>query len=373
MYQFTTTNVINSQYALDYEGNRLVDATGADVLKYVGTAAGLNVRKVGNFKKANIVSIYKRPYQAGVKEIAKITIPVIASGLVARLDIMIKLSQSTQSEYTNYSLDFQKPITVEVTATGTAATDAAALVTQLNLLKDRFGSAYFTASVINTADIQIVCKQVEQRVKSMVISKWDSSATAWTNSIITPSYVDVTAGTFSVTTPGVIGFGDDNWMMRKIILPTAENVRYFGTSKDERPILGGSYSEYVLRYSVVKDGNDGVVSGANSVTTHVFYVLASLVSTFETAITNVGLTVPATLHGAATGNGTLSTGSNDTDQIIWSGGVGPVTFASDQPTRATVGTTGLVTTAGVTATGAVVITITDSIGNTATVSYTIAA
>ena len=372
MYQFTTTNVINSAYAVDYEGNTLLDGVGSPVDKYVGTSVGLKVAKVGDFKKANILSIYKRPYAAGVKEIAKVTIPTITANLTARLDIVIKLSQATQSEYTNYTLDFLKPVTVEVLSTGTASTTCDALVAQLNTLKDRFGHKYFTAIKVNTADVQITCNEVEQRVKSMVISQEVASP----NSIIQPEYTNVSSTTFSVTTPGKIGFGDDKWMIRRITLPTAENVRYFGISKEERPILGGNYSEYVLRYQVTKDGTDGTVSGGTSVTTHVFYVLASLVSGFESAITNVGLTVPATLVATtSTGNAvTLDTSDNTTDQIVWSGEVGAVTFVSDEPTRALVGaTTGLVTTAGVTGTGAVVITVTDTVGNTDTVSYTVQA
>jgi len=201
----------------------------------------------------------------------------------------------------------------------------------------------------------------------MVISK---SAASY-NSTIDPQYEDVSASTFAVTTPGKLGFGDDNWMLRRVMLPTAENVRYFGISKNERPVLGGNYSEFVLRYSVTKDGTDGIVGDGISVTTHVFYVIAGEVARFQAAIDAVGLTVPATLVLAAS-DLTLTTSSNETSQITWSGGVGAVTFASDEPTRATVGaTTGLVTTAGVTGTGAVVITATDTVGNTDTLTYTV--
>ena len=175
MYQYTTTNVINSQSVLDYDGNILYDNNGAAVVKYLGTASGLTVAKVGYFKTANILSIHKRPYSAGVKEIAIVTIPTIAAGLTARLDVVLKLSESTQSEYTNYSLDFLKPITVEVIATGTPATDAGALITQLNTLKDRFGTTYFKAELANTSDIQITCHQTEQRVKSLTISNTKNS------------------------------------------------------------------------------------------------------------------------------------------------------------------------------------------------------
>jgi hypothetical protein len=280
MYQFTTTNVINSAYALDYNGNILVDGAGSQIAKYVGTAAGLDVRKIGNFKTANIVSIYKRPYTAGVLEVAEVTIPTIASGLVARLEVVIKLSGSTQSEYTNYTLDFQKPIVVEVISSGTASTDATALVAQLNGLKNRFGHSYFTATVDSSTKVRITCKEYEQRVKSMIISKEVASP----NSIVQPEYENVSSTTFTVVTAGKVGFGDTPWMMRQVMLPTAENVRYFGISKDERPIIGGNYSEYTLRYSVTKDGTDGILGAGTSVTTHVFFVLESLVPYWEAAI-----------------------------------------------------------------------------------------
>lgn len=284
MYQFTTTNVINSAYAVDYDGNALLDSTGTAVNKYTGSATGLNVAKVGNFKIGNIVSIYKRPYTASVKEVAKVTIPAITSGLTARLSVNLKLNVSANSEYANYALDFQKPIVVEVLSTGTDSTTCDALVIQLNGLKDRFGYRYFTAVKVNTADVQITCRQPEQRVSAMVISK---SAASYTSTML-PEYEDVSSTTFSVTTAGKIGFGDDAWMARRVTLPTAENVRAFGISKEERPIIGGNYSEYVLRYSLTKDGTDGILGGETSITTHVFYVLSTLVPYFEAAIFAAG-------------------------------------------------------------------------------------
>ena len=363
MYQFSTTNVINSQYAVDYNGNPLKDISGNNVAKYSGSAAGLSVAKVGFFKKAGIVSIYKRPYQAGVKEVASITVPTLTSGAAARLIIDIKLSQSTQSEYTNYSLDFKLPVAVEILSSGNASTDAAAFITQLNTLKNRFGHSYVVAASGGGAVITLTAKEDVQRFNSIVISK----ETANSNSMTQVDYV--TEATGSVTTPGKIGFGDDAWMLKAVMVPTAENVRVFGISKDERPIMGGNYSQYVLRYSIDKDGTDGIVSGGKSVTTHVFYVLNSLVSGFETEIGNIGLTVG--LMNISAADVSLATATNDTSQIVVTGAIGAVTFSSDQPTRATVNSSGLVSTAGVTGTGAVVITATDSVGNTDTLNFTI--
>jgi hypothetical protein len=361
MYQFTTTTILNSN----------LDSNGTTT-KFVGSATGLNVTRVGSFKKANIVSIYKRPYQEGVKEIAVITVPTITAGLVARLEIDVRLSQQTNSEYANTALYFKKPVTVEVIATGTAATDAAALIAAVNGLKDRYGFSYVTASTGGGAVITITATDNNQRIFSIKVLK-EVALTLNSNSIIQPEYEDVSSTTFSVTTAGKVGFGDDEYMIRSIMLPTYENSRYFGTNKEERPVIGGNYSQYTLRYSITKDGSDGIVGGGTSITTHVFYVKSDLVSAFETAISNVGLTVPATFQIAVGTTGlTIDVSDGDTDQITWSGGVGVVTFSSDKPTKASVdASTGLVT--ALAAEAAVVITATDAVGNTDTLTYAVTA
>lgn len=367
MYQFTTTNVINSAYALDYNGNILVDGNGSQIAKYAGSATALNVAKIGTFKKANIVSIYKRPYAAGVKEIAKVTVGSGTAGDVFRLTVVLKQEQVTPSDFVNYTLDFQKPITVEVLYTTDAATTAGLLKDQINLLKDRFGQSYITATV-NSAEITLTAKENSLRFKSVSVDLVEAD----TNSLA--QYKLTNKGTGSVTTAGKLGFGDDAWMIKTLYIPTAENVRYFGISRDERPIAGGNYTEYVLRYSVTKDGTDGIVAGGTSVTTHVFYVKSDLVAGFDSAIAAVGLTTTGPLSVTATGDvTTLDTSDNATVQLIVTGNVGPVTYASSQVTYATVNATGLVTTAGVTGTGDTVITVTDSVGNTDTITITVVA
>lgn len=213
----------------------------------------------------------------GVKEVGAITIVAGTLGDVLQLEVIIKLTQAAYAEYTNYSLDFLKPITVEVISSGNATTDATALKNQLNSLKDRFGSTYFTVTS-NGADMTITLKDSFQKFKSITENKLVDSG-------LSLSQVTATIlATGTISQAGKIGFGDDNWMHHRVILPTFENTRYFGISKDERPIDGGNYSEYVLRYTVAKDGNDGIISGDVSVTSHVFWVLASIVDDFEAAI-----------------------------------------------------------------------------------------
>jgi hypothetical protein len=283
------------------------------------------------------------------------------------LTILIKQSQNTPSEYVNYTLDFQKPIVVEVISVGNATSDALALVNQLKALTDRFGYNYVTASV-NAAEITIKAKEYTQRFKEFILSE----AIANANSIT--QFDQVTLVTGVVTTLGALGFGDDAWMLRSIMLPTAENVRYFGISKDERPIMGGQYTEYALRYSIAKDGNDGTWGAGTSVTTHVFYVLSTLQAAFETAL---NITFPGIIEIAGpnvlvlTGDSVLDLSLAETTTIVAQNGTAPYSYVSSIVGVATiVAGTGVVTAVGV---GTTVITATDAGGKTGTFSLTVVA
>lgn len=265
MYQFSTTNVINSN----------LDSNGTTA-KFTGSTTALTMPRIGNFKKDNIVHVYKRAYSAGVKEVATVTVPALTAGQVARLSIDVRLEQSTNSEYASAYLHFSKPVDVEVIATGTATTDAAALKSAIEGLKDRFGTSYIKATVAG-AVITITALDNNQRINSLKLYEEAASV----NSIIDPQY-DLKA-TGSVTTSGKLGFGDDEYMAKSVRMETLDNVRRDAIGADERPVLGGNYSQYTLRYKVAKSG-DGIVAAGESITTHVFYVISGQVSAFETVL-----------------------------------------------------------------------------------------
>ena len=268
MFQYTTTTVINS--ALDSNGV---------TLKYSGDANAFKVTRVGTFKKDNIKSVYERAYSAPTKEVATITVPSVTAGKVIRLEVDVRLSQNTYSEYANSYLHFKKPVVVEVISTATPATDAAALAKQVAGLQDRFGESYIKATNAG-AVITLEAKNQYQRFHNAEISEEVLSP----NSLVQPEY-KVVSTDFAVTVPGKVGFGDDAYMIASIMVPTIENTRAFGINQEERPILGGNYSQFTLRYDIPKDSNDGIWTGARSITTHVFYVKSDLVNTFRTEIT----------------------------------------------------------------------------------------
>lgn len=302
MFQFTTTTVINSQYAVDYNGNILVDNAGNNVPKFQVLNGAFVVAKVGTFKKDKVKAVYKKAYTAGVKETATLKVPTATLGDVLRLTVVVELDGGTQSDYANYYTEFKQPVTVEVTATGTANTDAANLTAALNKIKTYFGRSIITATV-TTDTITLKAKENEQRFKSIKLEKIG----AIPSTAVMPAITLLASGT--VTVAGKNGFGDDQWMVKSIRIPTYGNNRAFGINKEETPILGGNYSQYTLHYEVPSQQSFVYYGGLSSQTTHVFYVLSSLVSAFEAALTGAGI-APDTIGTAVTGV-TVTSGNLD--------------------------------------------------------------
>lgn len=76
--------------------------------------------------------------------------------------------------------------------------------------------------------------------------------------------------------PGLEAFGDYNWIIHNLRLPTAANTGFWSPAKqaDELPIVGQVYTQFIVTLCVERDGIAGQVVGnrATSVTTHVLYV-----------------------------------------------------------------------------------------------------
>lgn len=361
MFQFTTTTIINSAK----DSNGTTD-------KYTGTASAINVTRVGRFLKNNIVSIHKRAYSAGAQEQATIVMPsgtsAATSGRVIRLVVDVRLSQNVYSEYASAYLYFKKPIIVEVISSGNVDTDGAALVAQISGLKDRFGESYITATYTAGSDtITLTAKDNFQRFKSIAIVQELTSY----NTLIQPEY-ETLQSNFTITIAGKVGFGDDAHMIKSLMIPTYENTRHFGTNKEERPILGGNYTQYTIRYKIEKEG-DGIVAAGNSITTHVFYVLETLKTGFEAALTTTfpGLiTIGGTGSLTIAGDEVLDLSNGETTTLVASGTNTAITWSSNNTAIATVSVSGLVTPV---ATGTAIMTATAADGKTGTFTITVVA
>ncbi len=75
--------------------------------------------------------------------------------------------------------------------------------------------------------------------------------------------------------PGLEAFGDYNWIIHNLRLPTLANTYFWAVTKSEMPVVGGQYTQFIIRLCTERDGIGGEVVGqrATSVTNHVLYVL----------------------------------------------------------------------------------------------------
>lgn len=296
MFQFTTTNVINSNK--DYTtGKPLWSAQDAALDK----PASLNVKRVSKFLGPNVVSIYKA--EANDPEMAKVTIDLSQiggkDGESYRLSVYIGLTQASQdSRYANDLILKGKPFTVDFVWKTSAADVAKNLVKIIDkyavmvygekLLNVSYSGTYLTIEAVNEY----------QRFRKVNIEKFDKDAyfgRGEYNAVRTLEDLDeqtsnaALTGTVEGYFVGKEGFGTYSYLLHNLRIPTAMRTRAFGVNLDENPIIGAKYNQYTIHYCTDRGvlGTNAVGDTVKSVTTHVFYVNQSVASEFEEALTKI--------------------------------------------------------------------------------------
>lgn len=287
MYQFTTETIINS--ALDSNGV---------LAKYSYDDANniFKVSRVGNFKASEVLSCYKNAYVAPVKEkIVKTVTTTPTSTKVYRLAIRLKRQDSFVSDYANDLSYNALQKYYEVTGVSTAAGLVTAFVAAINKearLKDNIyitptdgGSAALTLELVDEYTHFVSCEI--QEVSTPTLTGYDTFTTL----------EDLLAtGTL---TKGVEGFGTVKQIMKNLRIPTIATTNWTAINQEERPVAGGQYTQYSLKIKTNRGsmGMNVVGQEVSSVTDHVFYVLSTLVSGFETALTEAGIQIVNALTG----------------------------------------------------------------------------
>ena len=292
MFQFTTTNVINSDKDLT-TGKALYEVKNDTLV----------VKRVANFKKEHIAAIYKA--EAVDPENAKVTINLAGvsatAGDVLRLSIYVGLSQASQdSRYSNDMIYKGKPFSVDFVWQDTAANSAKKLVETIkkySLLV--YGEKLLTASN-SGAFITIEATNEYQRFRRVDLEKFDKATNEYPYSgkyTVIKSLSNLASKTstqLNGTTEGFFagkeGFGTYSFLLHNLRLPTSARTRAFGINQDETPIVGAKYNQYTIHYCANRGvlGLNAVGDTVKSVTTHVFYVKSDLASAFEALLAQVG-------------------------------------------------------------------------------------
>ena len=292
MFQFTTTNVINSDK--DYTtGKPLWVAKDAALDK----PASLDIKRVNKFLKPNVVSIYKAV--ANDPEMAKVTLDFSqisgVNGESYRLSVYIGLTQASQeSKYSNDLILKGKPFTVDFVWKTSAAEVVKNLVKTINkyavmiygekLLNVSYSGAYLTIEAVNEY----------QRFRKVNVEKFDKDAyfgRGEYNAVITLEDLEEKnsselTGEVAGYFVGKEGFGTYSYLLHNLRIPTSMRTRAFGVNLDENPIIGAKYNQYTIHYCTDRGvlGMNAVGDTVKSKTTHVFYVNQSVSSEFEAAL-----------------------------------------------------------------------------------------
>ena len=299
MFQFTTTNVINSNK--DYTtGKPLWSAQEAALDK----PASLNVKRVSKFLGPNVVSIYKA--EANDPEMAKVTIDLSqingTDGESYRLSVYIGLTQASQeSRYANDLILKGKPFTVDFVWKTSAADVAKNLVKIINkyavmvygekLLNVSYSGAYLTIEAVN--EYQRFRKvNIEKFDKDAYFGRGEYNAVRTLEDLSEQDSSAALTGTVEGYFVGKEGFGTYSYLLHNLRIPTAMRTRAFGVNLDENPIIGAKYNQYTIHYCTNRGvlGTNAVGDTVKSVTTHVFYVNKNVASEFEEALTKIAPT-----------------------------------------------------------------------------------
>lgn len=290
MFQFTTTNVINSQQDLTtglplWSLQKKTEKDGT-------TTTTLNLKRINNFNKDNVVAIYKSEYTPSKKD--KLTIdfgniedPELKNGDGFRLSIYIRLSQSLQSSYYSNDMVFKgKPFSVEFAYKN----DWETTLDKLKKTIEKYAILVYEKPLLKVSVVGD-CLTIEatdeyQRLYQVDIEKFDPKAYNGMGSYnVVRSIEDLPkiesingdeqlTGSNEGYFIGQEGFGTYQWLLHNLRLPTTARTRIYAMNSDETPIPGAKYNEYVIHYCKNRGilGTNAVGDLVKSMTTHVLYV-----------------------------------------------------------------------------------------------------
>lgn len=292
MFQFTTTNVINSAFEIGYtpSGNEELDNKKARfTIDDVNNT--FNVKRVHNFKKEFVTDIFKTEGVTGIPAMARIEIPSEDKGTQLRLNIYIGLTQGSNSSFYSNDTYFKgKPLVIDFVAKDSAADTAKELEKIIKKFMINVQGIKMVEVYAVGAEIVIECVNEYQRFIKLNLEKYDETKHAYLGEFDVVKGIDdlevindPEALAADTVYKGREGFGTYSWILHNLRLPTDARTRFLGMNKEETPIPGELYNEYVIHYCVERGtlGNNAVGDQVTSHTTHVFYVLQSLAEKFE--------------------------------------------------------------------------------------------
>lgn len=285
MFNWTTTTLINEIPFTKVDGEKL------RIGKHL-----FEKRWVESIRKAKG---HKMELCEATLDLAKVK-EAVGTATVARLYIYVGLEGSEESIYANDWYRKGMPLSVSF-AVAEPADMAKAIVDTVNkfnvftkvkkVLDVKAEGAKLTIKGTHEYQrlqkINILVGDGEMLGEEKAVLAWDLSearyeASGAEDAIGAEAYTAKTGVT--LVNPGVNGFGTYSQLLKDLRLPTANHNHWLSVQKDEMPVVGSVYTQYIINYYAPSTANPSFTAVGNrsmSETTHVFWVREDLVEEWE--------------------------------------------------------------------------------------------
>lgn len=283
MFNWTTTTLINEIPFTKVEGEKV------RIGKHL-----FEKRWVESIRKA---AGHKMELCEATLDLAKVK-EAVGDATVARLYIYVGLEGSEESIYANDWYRKGMPLSVSFAVAEPAAMAAAIVdtVKKFNVFTKVKKVLDVTASgsvltIKGTHEYQrlqkiaILVGDGGMLGEEKTVLSWDLSEARYAatdEGMGAEAYVALTGVT--LVNPGVNGFGTYSQLLKDLRLPTANHNHWLGVQKDEMPVVGSVYTQYIINYYAPSTANPSFTAVGNrsmSETTHVFWVREDLIEKWE--------------------------------------------------------------------------------------------
>ena len=215
----------------------------------------------------------------------------LGDATVARLYIYVGLEGSEESIYANDWYRKGMPLSVSF-AVGTAAEMGKAIVDTIKTF-NVFTKVKKVLDVTTDGEGKVTIKGTHehQRLQKIAILVEDPNSKLGEEKVVAEYEMNrKTNAAITIVNPGVNGFGTYSQLLKDLRLPTAAHNNWLSVQKDEMPVVGAIYHQYIINYYAPSTANPSFTAVGNrsmSETTHVFWVREDLVSAWEAVLATI--------------------------------------------------------------------------------------
>lgn len=275
MFNWTTTNLIN-----EIPSNLAVEGSGKlRIGKYLFEKRWVETIRKAEGKKEEICELNL--------DLSKVS---FGEAEIARLYIYVGLEGSSESIYANDFYNKGLPLSISFAVLEDKEAMAKAIEDSIKTFNaftkgKKILEVKATGSVLN-----IKGTHEHQRIKKLAILT-ENLENSFSEENVVLEFIpkhknddNEESNPIEVVAYGQNGFGTYSQLIKDLRLPTAPNNHWLSVNKNEMPVVGSLYTQYIITYYAPSTSNPSFTAVGNrsmSETTHVFWVKSDLIKDWE--------------------------------------------------------------------------------------------